>query len=174
MNKGPISSPLSTGGAGIVFEQQVNAFWLTFLLVRAAPPILDNCPVVEVYMQTRHLGWHTDDSLICCQDSSGQRRKLASQVKRTFTVSANDSECKKTIQDFWQDFSNPQQFSPDSDRLALVTQLGTTTLLQHFNSLLNCARASRDAADFEHRLNTTGFINKKVCSILRRSAKDYR
>ena len=112
-------------------------------------------------MQTRHLGWHTDDSLICCQDSSGQRRKLASQVKRTFTVSANDSECKKAIQDFWQDFSNLQQFSPDSDRFALVTQLGTTTLLQHFTSLLNCARASRDAADFEHRLNTPGFSSKK-------------
>ncbi len=112
-------------------------------------------------MQTRHLGWHTDDSLICCQDSSGQRRKLASQVKRTFTVSANDSECKKAIQDFWQDFSNPQHFSPDSDRFALVTQLGTTTLLQHFTSLLNCARASGDAADFEHRLNTPGFISKK-------------
>ena len=112
-------------------------------------------------MQTRHLGWHTDDSLICCQDSSGQRRKLASQVKRTFTVSANDSECKKAIQDFWQDFSNPQQFSPDSDRFALVTQLGTTTLLQHFSNLLKCARASRDATDFEHRLNTPGFINRK-------------
>ena len=161
MNRDLISSPVSTGGAGTIFEQHVNAYWLALLLVRARPPILSDCTVEEVHLQTSHLGWHTDDFLICCQDGSGQRRKLASQVKRTFTVSASNSECKKAIQDFWQDFSNPQQFSPDSDRFALVTQLGTITLLQHFTSLLNCARASRDAADFEHRLNTPGFINRK-------------
>lgn len=161
MNKDLISSPASTGGAGTIFEQHVNAYWLALLLVRAIPPILKDCSVEEVHLQTSYLGWHTDDFLIFCQDGSGQRRKLACQVKRTFTVSANDSECKKAIQDFWQDFTNPQQFSSDSDRFALVTQLGTTTLLQHFTRLLNCARASRDAADFERRLNTPGFINRK-------------
>ena len=161
MSKDFVSSPASTGGAGTIFEQHVNAYWLALLLVRAIPPILSDCTVEEVHLQTSHLGWHTDDFLICCQDGSGQRRKLASQVKRTFTVSANDSECKKSIQDFWRDFSNSQQFSADSDRFVLVTQLGTTTLLQHFTRLLDCARASRDEADFEHRLNTAGFINRK-------------
>ena len=161
MSKGFVSSPVSTGGAGIFFEQHVNAFWLALLLVRAAPPILRDCTVEEVHLQTRHLGWHTDDFLICGQDGSGQRRKLASQVKRTFTVSANDPECKKTMQSFWKDFNNSQQFSPDRDRFALVTRLGTTTLLQYFGSLLDCARASRDEADFEHRLTTPGSINKK-------------
>lgn len=156
-----IASPASTGGAGHVFEENVNAFWLALLLVRAYAPILRDCIVEEVYMQTRYLGWQTDDSLICCQDGSGQRRKLACQVKRTFTVSAKDSDCKKAIQGFWKDFNNSQLFSPDSDRFALVTRLGTTTLLQHFSNLLDCARASRDEIDFEHRLNTDGFINRQ-------------
>ena len=170
MSKDLISSPLSTGGAGTVFEQHVNAYWLALLLVRAFPPILRDCTVEEVHLQTRHLGWHTDDSLVCGQDSSGQRRKLACQVKRTFTVSANDPECKKAIQHFWKDFNNSQQFSPGNDRFALVTHLGTTTLLQHFSGLLNCARASRDESDFEHRLDTPGFINKKsvqYCNVVR-------
>ena len=169
-----VSSPISTGGAGTFFEQHVNAYWLTLLLVRAYPPLLGDRAVEEVHFQTRHLGWHTDDSLICCRDGSGKSRKLAIQVKRSFRVSAKDPECKKTIRNFWKDFNDSQQFSPARDRFALVTRLGTTTLLQHFTGLLNCARASRDAADFEHRLNTPGFISKSVCSILRRSAKDCR
>ena len=174
MSKSFVSSPISTGGAGTRFEQNVNAYWLALLLVQARPPILRDCTVKEVHLQTRHLGWHTDDFLICGQDGAGQRRKLAGQVKRTFTVSAKNPECKKAIQNFWKDFNNFQQFSPDRDRFALVTRLGTTTLLQHFSSLLDCARASRDEIDFEHRLDTDGFINSQSVHVLRRSPKDYR
>ena len=171
MSEPHVSSPASTGGAGPVFEQHVNAYWLTLLLVQAYPPLLGDRAVEEVHFQTRHLGWHTDDSLICCQDGSGQRRKLACQVKRTFRVSAKDPDCKKTMQGFWKDFNSSQLFSPDRDRFALVTRLGTTTLLQHFSSLLDCARASRDEADFKHRLDTPGFINRKsvqYCSEVRK------
>lgn len=162
LNVGRVSSPASTGGAGTFFEQHVAAYWLALLLVRGFAPIFSDCSVVEVHLQTEHLGWHTDDFLIVGQTGSGERRKLAGQVKRTFTVSAADAECKKTIQDFWRDFQNPNLFSPDTDRFVLVTQRGTNTLLEHFSGLLDCARASRDASDFERRLATPGFVNKKA------------
>jgi len=35
-------------------------------------------------------------------------------------------------------------------------------LLEHFAGLLDCARAARDGAEFEHRLATTGFISNKA------------
>ena len=161
-NTDRVSSPASTGGAGTFFEQHVNAYWLALLLVRGIPPVLHDCTVDAVHMQTEHLGWHTDDFLIVGKNGSGQLRKLAGQVKRTFIVSAGNNECKKAVQDFWRDFKNPQEFSPDSDRFVLVTLRGTDTLLRHFSGLLDCARASRDNADFEHRLNTPGFIDKKA------------
>src|SRR2546430_4158449 len=151
------SSPASTGGAGTAFEQHVDAYWLAQLLVRGIPPILHDCAVVEVHLQTAHLGWQTDDFLLVGENGSGTRRKLAGQVKRTFTVSATDDDCKQSVQDFWKDFRNPQQFSPDTDRLALVTLRGTNTLLEHFSGLLDCARATRDGAEFERRLATPGF-----------------
>ena len=50
-------------------------------------------------------------------------------------------------------------FSAATDRFAIVTQLGTNTLLRHFGSLLDCARAAQDADDFEHRLTTAGFVS---------------
>src|SRR6266550_2576636 len=105
-----VSSPASTGGAGTFFEQHVDAYWLAQLLVRGIPPILHDCAVVEVHLQTERLGWHTDDFLIVGESGSGNRRKLAGQVKRTFTVSATDDECKKAVQDFWEDFKNDKQF----------------------------------------------------------------
>ena len=157
-----VSSPAATGGAGTIFEQHVDAYWLALLLVRGIPPILLDCTVDEVCLQTEHLGWHTDDFLVVGQNGSDQHRRLAGQVKRNFTVSAADDECKKAVQDFWKDFKNPEQFSQTLDRFALVTLRGTNTLLEHFSGLLDCARASRDGDDFEHRLATPGFINKKA------------
>src|SRR5437764_5251452 len=98
-----VSSPAATGGAGTYFEQHVDAYWLAQLLVRGIPPILNDCALVEVHLQTEHLGWHTDDFLIVGEDGSGDRRKLAGQVKRTFTVNAADEECRQAVQDFWKD-----------------------------------------------------------------------
>jgi len=159
---GRVSSPASTGGAGTFFEQHVDAYWLAQLLVRGIPPILHDCAVVEVHLQTEHLDWHTDDFLIVGQNGSGDRRKLAGQVKRTFTVSATDDKCKKAVQDFWKDFGNPRQFSKAVDRFALVTLRGTNTLLEHFSGLLDCSRAARDGAEFERRLATPGFLSAKA------------
>src|SRR5436190_14671240 len=99
LKTGRVSSPASTGGAGTFFEQHVNAYWLAQLLVRSIPPILHDCTVAEVHLQTEHLGWHTDDFLIVGENGSTTPRKMAGQVKRTFTVSATDDECKKTIKD---------------------------------------------------------------------------
>ena len=157
-----VSSPAATGGAGTFFEQHVDAYWLAQLLVRAIPPILHDCAVVEVHFQTERLGWNTDDFLVVGENGLGSRRKLVGQVKRTFTVSSTDEECKKAMQDFWKDFKNGQQFSPAADRFALVTLRGTNTLLEHFSGLLDCARAARDGAEFEHRLATPGFLSAKA------------
>jgi hypothetical protein len=159
---GRVSSPASTGGAGVIFEQHVDAYWLAQLLVKGIPPILHDCAVVEVQFQTNHLGWNTDDFLVVGENGAGSRRKLAGQVKRTFTVSASDAECKKAIQDFWKDFKNDQHFSPDADRFVLVTLRGTNTLLEHFSGLLDCSRTARRGADFAHRLATSGFLSTKA------------
>jgi hypothetical protein len=140
----------------------VNAYWLAQLLLRWIPPVLIGTNVIEVSFQTEHLGWKTDDFLITCEGAGGGRRRLAGQVKRTFSVSAADEECVKAMLDFWRDFQSPQVFSRDTDRLVLVVQRGTESLLGHFGLLLDCARASRDAADFSHRLSTPGFISKRA------------
>ena len=124
MEKDPVSSTTSTGGAGIFYEQHVNAYWLALLLTKGIPPILIDCTVNKVCMQTEHRDWKTDDFLICCENGAGENRKIAGQVKLSFTVSSKNVDCKKTIQDFWKDFSSKSEFRSDSALFAIVTQRG--------------------------------------------------
>ena len=157
-----IASPASTGGAGTFFEQHVATYWLAQLLVQSKPPVLPDAVVSQVHFQTERLGWHTDDFLIVCEDSSGVVGKLVGQVKRSFTVSSANDDCKSVIQDAWKDFNDSVRFSAAEDRLVLVTQRGTNTLLEHFVGLLQCARAAYNGAEFERRLGTPGFISAKA------------
>ena len=143
------------------FEQHVAAYWLAQLLVRGIPPILIDTQITEATFQTKRLGWNTDDFLVVCEDADGTPHRLAGHVKRSFRISATDDDCKKVISDFWTDFKTEDRFLSSTDRLLLVTQRGTTTLLKDFVGLLDCARATRTASDFEHRLCTKGLLSAK-------------
>lgn len=156
-----VSSPISTGGEGVFFEQHVAAYWLSQLLVRSIPPILTDRGVTEVHFQTEHLGFNTDDFLIVCARAGAPAARLVGQVKRSFTISAADDECKKAIGDFWNDFKKADPFNPEHDRLVLVTLRGTNTLLENFVGLLDCARGVADGEEFQRRLSLDGFISKK-------------
>ncbi|MER2512256.1 MAG: ATP-binding protein [Nitrosomonas ureae] len=158
-----VASPTATGGSGTFFEQHVGALFLALMLVRGIPPILKDCQIEEVHFQTAHLGWQTDDLLaIGIQASSGQRRRLAMQVKRNFTISSKNEDCRATFAGFWNDFKHNTNFNTDHDRLSLVTLRGTDALLNKFNSLLDCARASENGADFARRIAPSGYLSKEA------------
>src|SRR4051812_35652657 len=102
----PVASTIATGGSGTFFEQHVNASFLALLLVRAMPPVLTDCSLDEVWFQTEHLGWKTDDVLLVGHAADGTKRRYAGQVKRALTVSNTDEACVKTFAGFWTDFNN--------------------------------------------------------------------
>ena len=135
---------------------------LGLLLLRATPPILLNTSVAEVHMQTRHLGWCTDDLLVVGCSGEGDRRQLALQAKRTFTISKGDVDCRNTIRGMWKDFQSSERFNPTLDCLAVVTLRGTYALNHYFSSLLECARATSDAQDFAHRLSLSGYLSSQA------------
>lgn len=159
-----VSSPAATGGAGVYFEQHVQAYWLAQLLVRSIPPILTDRGVAEVHFQTEHLGFNTDDFLVVCEREGEAPARLVGQVKRSLTISAADEECKKAVGDFWKDFKKADPFTPRYDRFVLVTLRGTNTLLENFSGLLDCARGAADGKEFQRRLSLSGFISKKSVS----------
>lgn len=131
------------------------------LLVRSIPPILTDTSVIEVHLQTDHLGFNTDDFLVVSARAGQANARLVGQVKRNFTISSANDECKKAIGDFWKDFKRADPFDPQHDRFVLVTLRGTDTLLANFVGLLDCARGAADGEDFQRRLTLNGFISKK-------------
>ena len=157
-----IASPIATGGAGPTFEQHVGAMFLALLLIRGVPAVFRDWQVDEVSFQTQHLGWATDDLLVCCSTEHHERRLLAMQVKRNFTVSPSSPDCVQTLHRFWKDFNTADLFDPDNDVLALATLPGARTLMGGLGALLECARNSSDAEDFHHRLATPGFMSSKA------------
>lgn len=163
-NQERVSSPTATGGAGVYFEQHVQAYWLAQLLVRSIPPILTDRGVAEVHFQTEHLGFNTDDFLVVCEREGEAPARLVGQVKRSLTISAADNECKKAVGDFWKDFKKAAPFNLQYDRFVLVTLRGTNTLLENFSGLLDCARGAADGKEFQRRLSLNGFISKKSVS----------
>lgn len=154
-----VSSPISTGGGGTHFEQLVNAYWLAQLLVGGIPPIVTKGRVAVVHFQTERLGWNTDDFLVEVDVGLGARRRMAGQVKRSFTVSAADEECSKAITDFWKDFKNTSTFDQSRDCFVLVVQRGSKVLLDHLGGLLDAARAATSAEDFAARLEKKGLVH---------------
>ena len=154
------TSPVSTGGGGTFFEQHVDALFLALLLVRAPLPILKNCQIEGVHLQAEHLGWKTDDVLVVGVRADGVQRRLALQVKRQFTVSDKDDDCRKTFADFWSDLKAADRFDRELDRFGLVTLRGTNVLLNDFSSLLDCARSSPTGTEFARKLAIEGFLSK--------------
>lgn len=119
-----------------------------------------DCYVSEVSLQNERLGFETDDFLVLGARTDGSHRKLLGQVKRSFTVSSSDPDCKGAITDCWLDFGD-SKFSPATDRFAIVTLRGSNVLLEHFEGLLECARTANDASEFAARLSTKGLLSKK-------------
>jgi hypothetical protein len=151
-----VPSPLATGGAGTVFEQHVAAYWLAHLLVRATPPVLNDCTVVGVQFQVAYRDWRTDDLVVEGIDERRRRRRLLCQIKRTLTVSSSDSDFSGAITSAWVDFRNTERFSPDLDCIAIITLRGSNALLEHFAGLLQMSRDAQDPADFQTRLTRYG------------------
>ena len=163
----------STGGAGTYFEQHVYAAFLVHLLVKGIPPCLIDCQVDQVHLQTRHLGWYTDDMLVIGKRRDGSIRRLAAQVKRRIQISSSNKDCFETISGMWQDFQS-NRFDKSVDVLVVITLRGSEHLMANFSTLSDCAIASLDARDFFRRIEQPKYVSnatRKYCQEIRKIVK---
>lgn len=156
------ASVISTGGGGNDFERRVGAYFLALLLTKSFTPLFSDSAPVRVHFQARRLGWQIDDLVVETRSEAGQTHKIAAQVKRTFTLSSSDEECKKTLTAAWQDFNNVALFQQGRDAIVLVTYLGTNRIQHDVRWLVGQARAAGTAADFLARRQGQGTLNKQA------------
>ncbi|MDB4963437.1 MAG: hypothetical protein JWP01_3436 [Myxococcales bacterium] len=157
----PIASPEATGHGGPFFEQHVDAAFLALLLVRATPPFLLRTELVELHLQTAHLGFATDDLLLVGVAPDGVRERAALSVKRSFSVAKSDIECVDVFSKAWRDFRSTG-FDRNRDRIGLITRPATERLQQALRVLLETARGSIDGADLLRRLSLPGYRDQRA------------
>ncbi len=122
------SNAASTGGAGVIFENEVQASFVTLMATGGYAPALPTWPIVRVALQTKPDGYHTDDCLVRVeQPGGGEYRHLLCQIKRQVAIQDSNPEFRETMVSAWADFTNRNLFRPGLDAIALVTGPLTAT-----------------------------------------------
>jgi len=111
-NSKKLSSSISTGNAGALFEAHVQASFVTLMLTGGYAPCLPCWPIKEINLQGKIDGFDTDDLIVYVENSdTGERRKLLGQIKRSITITEGNDRFGEVILAAWNDFNNPKTFS---------------------------------------------------------------
>lgn len=122
------SNAASTGGAGVVFENEVQASFVALMATGGYAPALPTWPIVRVALQTKPDGYNTDDCLVRVeQPGGGEYRHLLCQIKRQIAIRNSNPEFQETMASAWADFTNQKLFRPGLDAIALLTGPLTAT-----------------------------------------------
>lgn len=155
-----ISNPISTGGAGVSFEHQVQSYFIAILLLNGAFPVMPaECRATSIRLQARQAGFETDDTVIRLEDQEHFPYQLLIQIKRQIQITKSEA-WRKTLTAAWHDFNNEQLFDPQRDRIALITG-PLAQELQHLRTILGWARHSVTAEEFIRKVKEKRFSTQK-------------
>ncbi len=155
-----VAPPKSTGGGGFVFEDNVAAYFLSFLLA-GRPPLDPALGVISrIDFQTRADGWLLDDVLLTLASDSGTRQ-CAFSVKSGPQFTAGGIVSTDFVNAAWRQFlhEGTTRFTRSRDRLGLVTVPLPGNLCAELYALLGMARA-QDPADLLARLAVPGYASQ--------------
>lgn len=161
MNKNTkqLSNPFSTGSGGAFFENLIQAKFVTLMLTGGYAPCLPIYPIKEIKLQTKIVGYHTDDLLVTVENPTDKkdRRKLLGQIKHTIKITKSDKVFAEVIQAAWSDFNNSELFSKGRDVIALITGPISKTDIDGVNFILEQARHTSNFSEFETQVNQVHF-----------------
>jgi tetratricopeptide (TPR) repeat protein len=143
-----LSNPASTGGAGVTYEQRVQAVYVLAMLSGSAVELARHERVIELRFQAGVHGYKTDDLVCTLQDDTGASQKALLQVKRDVRAVASDTDFVDALTAAWLDFQNPACFTRGRDRIYLVYETTGGSSLEALGHLMGFARGSNSAADF--------------------------
>ncbi|QGS60573.1 hypothetical protein [Shewanella algae] len=158
-----ISNPFSTGGGGGHFESHIQATFVTLMLTGGRAPGLRSWPIVEICLQGRIHGFHTDDLIVYVENPmTRERRKLLGQVKHSIDFTESCSELKEVLAAAWADFNNAKLFTQKKDIIALITGPISALDTNNVQFLLNHSRQTATAEEFMLHVTTGRFSPLKA------------
>jgi hypothetical protein len=159
-----LSTPFSTGGGGVTFEQLVGTSYLVSLLAGYPPRGLDWGVTKEVKFQHRWEGCLLDDIVVTSTDGS-EERKLALQIKHklTFSDAPKNETFARVIDDCWKTFNGSLgwKFNQPKDRIGIGIGIYQSELAEHFQPLLDWARTSKHSGEFLRKVSLPKFSSKE-------------
>lgn len=157
-----ISSPLSTGGGGVSFENRVQAAFAALMLSGGSVPTHLQSSISSIKLQRRYENYNIDDFIVECKRlQSNQTCKLLAQAKHSVSIAKGNKEFFEVISAAWSDFNNSKIFSPQNDCIALITGPLSQTDIAHVRPLLDWARHSENSDEFFKKVETPRFSSDK-------------
>src|SRR5271157_2845839 len=160
-----IATPKQTSGAGFTFEDKVVAFYLTWMLTRAAPQTFMAGAITRLDCQVKVDGWLLDDLLLTTS--------LNEQVYRyAFSIKSNVQFTSKSgprefIRDAWRMFLHigSEVLDLDSDMMGLICVPQPDPPITALRNLLKKAR-EQTPKQLTSRLGKKGYASPLELKLL--------
>jgi len=158
-----ISNPYSTGGGGIIFENQIQSSFVVVMLAGGFLPCLTGKKIKKIKLQCKNAGFSMDDIVAYAADSmTNTEHKLLAQIKHEISITNSDNQFQEVISAAWDDFNNPAIFHKEHDALALITGPLSKSDIYDTRVILDWARHSEDATDFlENKIRLPKFCSNQ-------------
>ncbi|HEV7700157.1 MAG TPA: hypothetical protein VGO43_08005 [Pyrinomonadaceae bacterium] len=144
-----VSSPFSTGSGGSNFENKVQTVFVIMMLAGGTAPALPPWPIIQIKLQGRYAGYHTDDFIVFAKEPDGSRTsKLLAQIKHVAAITESDVAFTETIAAAWSDFNDTSIFDAAFDQLALITGPLSASDSESARTILEWARTSESHEEF--------------------------
>jgi hypothetical protein len=160
---GHLSSPLSTGGAGVIFEYDVAAILMSRLLRGASVPVGIHRPVARVAFQQGNEGYPLDDVVAFGHaDPPAVAPSIQIQVKRRVRATAGDVEFVKVMAAAVAACGGqPEQLAARRLLFGLAARRSGADHLDELTELTDMSRAHEEPETFE-KLFRPGITGKPL------------
>jgi hypothetical protein len=159
-----VASPLSTGGAGTIYEYRVAAVVLAKLL-RGDRVIGLEAPVTEVRLQQRIAGSYLDDVIAVADHPGVPRLQVDIQVKRAVDPIPSDKEWQSVVGECLAALAADPDGVRNQNHLLAVAARAPAGHLEEVAELTRWARQHDNLASFTTVIDAPdGSPNAKVCN----------
>jgi hypothetical protein len=149
---GQLISPLSTGGAGVIFEYHIGAIMLSRLLRGAHVPVGIQRPLARVGFQQGNSGFSFDDIVAHADvDSLGSPQCIQIQVKKRIQITGSDTTFVKVMA---AALDACQGCSMEPAEGKIILGLAAVDQLAALGDLTRTARAHSDSETFASQFQT--------------------
>lgn len=156
-----LSNPSSTGGEGIYFENEIQAYFLLLMLTGGFIPFFPQFPISKIKLQGKYAGYNIDDLIIFIENKeTREQRKLLGQIKHSIAI-GNNKTFVEVINAAWKDFNNTDVFNKGKDRIALITGPLSKKDISNVRTLLSWVHTCEDYNDFFMKINLPSFSSKE-------------